>query len=101
MSAIDASGIETKYEWHPKQYRKTAEIDGLGHRTEWAFDERGNTVLERDALGNETLVAHLASLRTTLGDLERKAGRGHRLPFVAELDAGERAEVTHLRKALE
>ena len=51
---VDPMGIETKYEWHPQQYQKTAEIDGLGHRTEWAYDERGNRILERDALGNET-----------------------------------------------
>ena len=49
---IDPTGRERRYEWHPEQYRKTAEIDGLGHRTEWAYDARGNTVLERDALGH-------------------------------------------------
>jgi RHS repeat-associated protein len=47
-------GQETRYEWDPRCYRKTAEIDGLGHRTEWAYDERGNEVLLRDALGQET-----------------------------------------------
>ncbi len=51
---IDPTGCETRYEWHPEQYRKTAEIDGLGNRTEWAYDARGNTVLERDALGHTT-----------------------------------------------
>jgi RHS repeat-associated protein len=51
---LDPTGVETKYEWHPKQYRKTAEIDGMGHRQEWAYDDRGNLVRERDALGHET-----------------------------------------------
>jgi len=51
---VDPMGIETRYEWHPRQYRKTAKIDGLGNRTEWAYDERGNRILERDALGHET-----------------------------------------------
>jgi RHS repeat-associated protein len=51
---IDPTGCEKRYEWHPEQYRKTAEIDGLGNRTEWAYDARGNTVLERDALGHTT-----------------------------------------------
>jgi RHS repeat-associated protein len=55
---LDPMGVETKYEWHPQQYRKTAEIDGLGNRTEWAYDERGNRILERDALGNETRWAY-------------------------------------------
>ncbi len=51
---LDPTGVETKYEWHPKQYKKTAEIDGMGHRKEWAYDDHGNLVLERDALGHET-----------------------------------------------
>ena len=51
---VDPTGVETKHEWHPQQYRKTAEIDGLGNRTEWVFDDRGNRILERDALGHET-----------------------------------------------
>jgi RHS repeat-associated protein len=51
---LDPTGVETRYEWHPKQYRKTAEIDGMGQRKEWAYDDRGNLVLERDALGGET-----------------------------------------------
>ena len=51
---IDPMGVETKYEWHREQYQKTAEIDGLGHRTEWAYDERGNMILQRDPLGQET-----------------------------------------------
>jgi YD repeat-containing protein len=51
---IDPTGRETRYEWHPAQYRKPAEIEGLGNRTEWAYDDRGNIVLERDALGRET-----------------------------------------------
>ena len=55
---VDPMGLETKYEWHPEQYRKTAEIDGLGNRIEWAYDARGNVVLERDALGQETRWAY-------------------------------------------
>jgi RHS repeat-associated protein len=51
---VDPMGVETRYEWHPQQYQKTAEIDGLGNRTEWAYDDRGNLALERDALGHET-----------------------------------------------
>jgi RHS repeat-associated protein len=51
---LDPMGIETRYEWHPRQYQKTAEVDGLGNRTEWAYDERGNRILERDAAGHET-----------------------------------------------
>ncbi len=51
---LDPTGVETRYEWHPQQYRKTAEIDGMGHRKEWAYDDHGNLVLERDALGHET-----------------------------------------------
>ncbi len=51
---LDPTGVETRYEWHQQHYRKTAEIDGMGHRKEWAYDDRGNLVLERDALGNET-----------------------------------------------
>ena len=50
----DPTGRTKSYEWHPQQYRKTAEIDGEGNRTEWVYDNRGNTVLERDALGHET-----------------------------------------------
>ncbi len=38
----------------PQAVSETAEIDGLGNRTEWAFDDRGNRILERDALGHET-----------------------------------------------
>ena len=51
---VDPMGVEKRYEWHPEQYQKTAEVDGLGNRTEWAYDARGNLTLERDALGNET-----------------------------------------------
>jgi RHS repeat-associated protein len=51
---LDPMGTETKYEWHPQQYRKTAEIDGLGNRTEWSYDAQGNCTLKRDALGHET-----------------------------------------------
>ena len=51
---VDPMGIERRYEWHPHQYQKTAEVDGLGHRTEWGYDDRGNLILERDALGHET-----------------------------------------------
>ncbi len=51
---VDPMGIETRYEWHPQQYRKIAEVDGLGNRIEWDYDAQGNLVLERDALGHET-----------------------------------------------
>jgi RHS repeat-associated protein len=51
---VNPMGVEKRYEWHPEQYRKTAGIDGLGNRTEWAYDTRGNLVLERDPLGHET-----------------------------------------------
>ncbi|MEO7329300.1 MAG: RHS repeat-associated core domain-containing protein [Minicystis sp.] len=51
---VDATGRETKYEWDPRCYQKAAEIDGLGNRTEWAYDERGNLIVTRDALGHET-----------------------------------------------
>lgn len=50
---IDPMGVEICFEWST-HYRKVAEIDGLGHRTEWAHDERGNTILEKDATGVET-----------------------------------------------
>jgi YD repeat-containing protein len=55
---VDPMGVETKYEWHPRQYVKTAEVDGLGNRTEWAYDDRGNLIRERDALGHETRWTH-------------------------------------------
>lgn len=55
---INPMGVRTRYEWHPKQYQKTAqikgEVDGVGDRTEWEYDDRGNLIVERDALGNET-----------------------------------------------
>jgi RHS repeat-associated protein len=51
---VDPMGVETRYEWHPRQYRKTAESDGLRNRTEWTYDDRCNLVRERDALGQET-----------------------------------------------
>ncbi len=50
---VDPTGREKRYEWHPRQYRKTAEIDGLGNKTEWVYDDRGNVVVARDALGHE------------------------------------------------
>jgi RHS repeat-associated protein len=55
---VDPMGVETKYEWHPRHYVKTAEVDGLGNRTEWAYDDRGNLIRERDALGHETRWTH-------------------------------------------
>ncbi|APR75128.1 Rhs family protein [Minicystis rosea] len=51
---IDPMGVEARYEWHPHQYRRTAEIDALGNRTEWTYDDHGNLVRKRDALGHET-----------------------------------------------
>ncbi len=34
---LDPTGVETRYEWHQQHYRKTAEIDGMGHRKEWGL----------------------------------------------------------------
>jgi RHS repeat-associated protein len=70
---VDPMGIEKRYEWHPKQYRKMADIDGLGHRTEWAYDDRGNLVLERDALGNETRWAY-DDLNMSISRMDAKGG---------------------------
>jgi RHS repeat-associated protein len=50
---IDPTGREMHYEWN-ESCQKTAEVDGLGNRSEWAYDRWGNTILERNALGEET-----------------------------------------------
>ncbi|MFO0588737.1 MAG: DUF6531 domain-containing protein [Polyangiaceae bacterium] len=50
---VDPMGVETRFEWN-QLYRKTAEINGAGGRSEWEYDERGNVIRERDPLGGET-----------------------------------------------
>ncbi|MFO0549920.1 MAG: RHS repeat-associated core domain-containing protein [Polyangiaceae bacterium] len=49
----DAAGLVTETTWNQHAW-KTAETDGTGARWEWEYDERGNQVLERDPLGQET-----------------------------------------------
>ena len=51
---LDAEGGEWKYEWHPKFLRKTAEVDPMGHRSVWSYDERGNLRSATDPLGHVT-----------------------------------------------
>jgi YD repeat-containing protein len=55
---ISPQGVYTRYEWDSVQYVKTAqidgEVDGVGDRTEWEYDARGNLIRETDALGHET-----------------------------------------------
>src|SRR5262249_52867004 len=42
----------TEYTWN-ENYQKTSETDGEGNKTAWEYDERGNCVRERNALGYE------------------------------------------------
>lgn len=48
---IDAAGAVWSYEWEPELLCRVAEVDPLGRRWAWEYDQRGNLRAAKDPLG--------------------------------------------------